>query len=135
MKKIICLFFATIFLFTTCLIGAAANDVGTFAGIYEGWYYANQGQTGLTLTVNEDGTGVFEFYNMPGKSNAKDGSYTVSLSYDGGQYIVEGKEWIDQPFGYSFVSLSGTLTDGVYTGIVSKNSSWEFVLNRNNERY
>lgn len=136
MKKITCLMIAALLLFTSCLIGAAASDeVSAFAGSYEGWYYANQGQTGLTLTVNEDGTGVFEFYNMPGKSNAKDGSYTVSVSYDGGQYIIEGEEWIDQPSGYLFVSLSGTLDDGVYTGLVDGNSSWEFVLNKNNESY
>ena len=64
MKKIACLFFAAFFLFATCLVCTAASDeVTTFAGTYEGWYYANQGQTGLTLTVNEDGTGIFEFYN------------------------------------------------------------------------
>ena len=34
-----------------------------------------------------------------------------------------------------FVSLSGTLDDGVYTGLVDGNSSWEFVLNKNNESY
>lgn len=136
MKKIGCLTLAVFFLFASCLVCAAATDeIAAFAGSYEGWYYANQGQTGLTLTVNEDGTGVFEFYNMPGKSNAQDGSYTVSVSYDGGQYIVEGSEWIDQPSGYLFVSLSGTLDDGVYTGLVDGNSSWEFVLNKNNESY
>ena len=136
MKKFTCLIFAALFLFTSCLISASASDeAAAFAGSYEGWYYANQGQTGLTLTVNEDGTGVFEFYNMPGELNAKNGSYTVSVSYDGGQYIVEGDEWIDRPSGYSFVSLSGTLADGAYTGLVDGNSNWEFVLNKNNERY
>ncbi len=118
----------------TMLIGANAY-AGELEGTYEGWYYANQGQTGLTLTIDADDTGVFEFYNMPGKSNAKDGSYTVTVTETDGGFRVDGAEWIDHPSGYSFVYLNGTLSDGVYSGTVNGNSSWEFVLTKNNESY
>ena len=55
---------ALLFLLVLCTVSMAAPaDVSPLAGTYEGWYYANQGQTGLTLTVNEDGSttreGVF----------------------------------------------------------------------------
>ena len=56
------------------LLAPAAFAAPRVTGVWEGYYYANQGQTGLTLTLREDGTGTFEFYHMPGRSNAKDGS-------------------------------------------------------------
>ncbi len=129
MKKLFILFIAAFALIT--INAYAAEDI---TGTYEGWYYADQGQTGLTLTVNKDGSGVFEFYNMPGKSNAANGSYTVTVSEENGQYIVTGDEWIDRPSTYIFVSLEGTLKDGVFSGSVN-NSSWEFVLMKNTDAY
>lgn len=112
-------------------ISAYADDI---TGTYEGWYYANQGQTGLTLTINDDYTGIFEFYNMPGSSNAKDGSYYVKVSQTDNGWRVDGTEWINQPSGYSFVYLDGTLDGDVYSGNVN-GASWEFVLTKNNESY
>ena len=56
MKKLFILFIAAFALIT--INAYAAEDI---TGTYEGWYYADQGQTGLTLTVNKDGSGVFEF--------------------------------------------------------------------------
>ena len=111
---------------------AYASDI---SGTYEGWYYANQGQTGLTLTINDDNTGVFDFYNMPGKTNAKDGSYYVTVSENGDTVNVSGTEWINKPSTYMFVSLSGTINNGIYTGYVNNRKSWEFVLTKNNESY
>lgn len=103
-------------------------------GVYEGWYYANQGQTGLTLTI-ENGEGVFEFYNMPGKANAKNGSYTIEVAKTDDGFQVLAVQWIDKPVGYSFVTLEGTLADDTFEGFVSGNSSWPFVLTRNNAEY
>ena len=78
---------------------------------------------------------MFEFYNMPGRSNAASGSYTVTVSEENGVLTVEGDEWIEKPSTYQFVSLEGTVDGGVYSGVVSGNSSWEFVLNKNNDSY
>lgn len=131
MKKLI-LFISTIL---CASFAAAAAYASEYSGTYEGWYYAAQGQTGVTLTINDDDTGVFEFYNMPGKSNAKDGSYKVTVSSENGELVIEGTEWIDRPSSYAFVTLRGTFSGGVYSGEVNSNSSWSFVLNRNNESY
>ncbi len=132
MKKLISLIISAIMLIMS--MPAAVMAENALDGVYEGWYYANQGQTGLTLNI-ENGEGVFEFYNMPGKSNAKDGSYTVKVFETDNGYKVEGVEWIERPSTYSFVSLEGTLSGDTYKGIVSNNSSWEFVLTKNNEQY
>lgn len=129
---------AFLMIFCICLtlmpFSVYADDVSKLAGTYEGWYYANQGQTGLTLTVEKDGTGVFEFYNMPGKSNAKNGSYTVKASVSKKGFRIDGVKWIEKPSGYGFVYLDGALDGDIYSGTVSGNK-WEFVLNKNNESY
>lgn len=117
------------------LISSAAVYASDYSGTYEGWYYANQGQTGVTLTINDDNTGVFEFYNMPGQSNASNGSFNIKAEENGDVLSVEGTEWIERPSGYDFVSLDGVVEDGQYIGTVSNNSSWEFVLNKNNDNY
>ncbi len=132
MKKLL---FLTVSAFAAVTITAAAAFASEdIAGTYEGWYYANQGQTGLTLTIDEDNTGVFEFYNLPGKTNAKDGSYKVEVSQnDDGTYTVSGTEWIEQPSGYSYVTLKGALNDSEFSGKV--NNSWDFLLYKNNDSY
>ncbi len=136
MKKRLLLFvMAAVLLSTAFCVPAYAEDFSEFAGTYEGWYYAAQGQTGLTLTINADGTGVFDFYNMPGRSNAKDGVYSVKVSRTEKGYGVEGVEWIDRPSGYNFVSFDGSLSGGVYSGNVDKSSSMEFMLTKNNAVY
>ena len=115
---------ALLFLLVLCTFSMAAPaDVSPLAGTYEGWYYATQGQTGLTLTVNEDGTGVFEFYNMPGRSNAKDGSYTIKATLEDGNYVIRGDEWIEKPSTYVFVTLEGPLNQDVYTAARSSTGS------------
>ena len=111
---------------------AALAAPASLTGTWEGYYYANQGQTGLTLTLNDDGTGVFEFYNMPGRSNAKNGSYTVRVDYDGDTIVIPGVEWIDRPSGYGFVTLYGTLSGDELTGNVDRNGSWPLYLVRDN---
>lgn len=132
MKKIISLIITLLALAST----AYAAEVSDLAGTWEGWYYANQGQTGLTLTVGADGSGVFEFYNMPGKSNAKDGSYTVKTEINSdGKFVIKGDSWLERPSTYSFVSLYGTLSGDTYEGLVNNSSSWKFVLTRNNASY
>lgn len=136
MKKRLLLFvMIAVLLSAAFCVPAYAEDFSEFAGTYEGWYYATQGQTGLTLTINADGTGVFDFYNMPGKSNAKDGVYSVKVSRTEEGYGVEGVEWIDRPSGYNFVTFDGSLSGGVYSGTVDNNSSFEFLLNKNNSNY
>lgn len=132
MKKLKFLLLFTLLAFSAATAAVFASE--DIAGTYEGWYYANQGQTGLTLTVNDDNTGVFEFYNLPGATNAKNGSYKVEVTQnDDGTYTVSGTEWIEQPSGYSYVTLKGELEDGTFSGKV--NSNWDFLLYKNNYSY
>lgn len=56
------------------------NVLQDLVGVYQGSYFATQGETGLTLTVYEEaGTyrALFEFYNLPGCTNSEEGSYTM----------------------------------------------------------
>ncbi|MBE7019138.1 MAG: C-type lectin domain-containing protein [Ruminococcaceae bacterium] len=132
MKRIITMLLAFVLMISSLAITAFAND--SLDGTYEGWYYATQGQTGLTLTI-ENGEGKFEFYNMPGKNNAANGSYTVKAYETDKGYKVEGVEWIERPFSYSFVYLEGSLSGDTYEGLVDGSTSWPFVLIRNNSEY
>lgn len=133
MKKIQ-LILITIFTAVAAVFSMNAFAAGAIDGSYEGWYYANQGQTGLTLTIDGE-EGVFEFYNMPGRTNAKDGSYTVKVTESNGTVKITGVQWIERPSSYSFVTLSGTIDGDTYTGLVDGRSSWEFVLTKNNDSY
>lgn len=132
-KKVFLLFVLTLITAAiSCTVSAETSS--ELAGVYEGWYYANQGQTGLTLTINDDNTGVFEFYSLPGNNNAKSGSYKVEVTKSSdGIYTVSGTEWIDDSSGYVFVTLYGTLNGGEFSGSV--NNSWDFVLYKNNDSY
>ncbi|MBQ6845721.1 MAG: S-layer homology domain-containing protein, partial [Oscillospiraceae bacterium] len=90
-------------------------------GTYEGSYFAGQGETGLTLTVYEDDgqyKAIFDFYNLPGKTNAKKGSYYMNVSYDElyDTYSFEGYEWIERPSSYGYANLKGTYNNGVLSG-------------------
>lgn len=105
------------------------TPVQTLTGTYVGQYEANQGETGLTLTILSDSRCIFSFYNLPGHDNAEAGSYYADIRYEGDEIIITGFEWVDKPLTYSFVEFRGTLSeDGTrFTGSVN-NSSWEFDL-------
>ena len=134
MKKLLIILSLT-FISIAIPCAASAEISSEFVGVYEGWYYANQGQTGLTLTVTQDGSGIFEFYNMPGHTNAANGSYSIEAYNTDKGFALKGVDWIDQPSGYSFVSLDGKLDGDVYSGLVNNQSSWEFILTKNNDNY
>ena len=101
-------------------------------GEYKGTYNAGQGDTGLTLTVFKDGSNykaTFDFYNLPGKSNADEGKYYMNVTYNTSskKYTLTGYEWIKQPWGYTFANLEGTLNGNVLSG-----STFNFKVTRNN---
>ena len=103
-------------------------------GTWEGSYTATQGETGLTLTVYSNGTAMFVFYNLPGQNNAKNGKYTMTVSYNGntGEYSLIGREWITRPSSWEFVSLFGFVEGSSFTGRVNQgsNASWQFNLRK-----
>ena len=90
-------------------------------GTYVGTYFANQGETGLTLTIYTESSqlkALFEFYDLFG--NAENGSFIMNVSIDNGTIVFFADEWIDQPSTYEFVNLEGEITDDGLSGNVYK---------------
>lgn len=90
-------------------------------GTYKGSYFATQGETGLTLTVFKEGEqykALFDFYNLPGRSNAESGRYYMNVSYDieTDLYSFTSYEWIEKPETYVFADLQGKLDGDVLSG-------------------
>jgi len=90
-------------------------------GVWEGSYTANQGETGVTFTVYQEGSevkGVFKFYNLPGRSNSAEGSYYMRGSYDSAtkSHTFRGYEWIERPENYGFADIQGTVNGNIYSG-------------------
>jgi hypothetical protein len=113
---------------------SSAQMVENLIGVWEGSYVANQGETGLTLTVTkESGTlqAVFKFYNLPGRANAAEGSYYMH-TYQNGRYAFSGYEWIEQPSGYGFLDLAGSVdsTGNTLSGTTVTDSPYPFTLTR-----
>lgn len=91
---------------------ANTQMVENLIGVWEGSYVANQGETGLTLTVTKDDgvlQAVFKFYNLPGRTNSANGSYYMNITYQSGKYTFVGYEWIEHPSDYFFLNLEGTV--------------------------
>ena len=79
-KRTLTLLLSLVMLCQLFVVGAAAakDPMTEILGTYEGYYYAHQGQTGVTLTVYEEEgqvKAIFEFYNLPNRTNAKEGSF------------------------------------------------------------
>ena len=96
------------------------HDMSEILGVYEGYYYANQGQTGVTLNVYETGSGdveaLFEFYNLPNRTNAQEGSFYMDVSWNNGRYYFDATEWIEQPDGWVTVDIDVSLDGYVLSG-------------------
>jgi len=107
-------------------------------GVWEGSYIAGQGETGLTLTVFEEGgnfKATFDFYNLPGESNVANGKYYMNVSYDTSteRYSLIGDEWILHPSNYGFANLEGTITGDVFSGSLIDYDYYNFRLIRTDE--
>ena len=104
---------------------ATLNPIENLLGVYEGSYTGgNQGETAFTLNVYREGFyyyAVFNFYNLPGMTNAEIGSYFMSMNYNrqSNQWDLKGTQWIEQPIrgNYSFIDLQGVLKENNFSGI------------------
>ena len=140
-KRALSLVLSLLMLCQLFAVGAsAANDpMKSILGVYEGYYYAHQGQTGVTLTVYEEAGGVkaiFEFYNLPNRTNAKEGSFYMDVRYANGTYYFDAGDWIERPSGYSTVDIQNAKLDGyVLTGNVSVSGSNKFYAEKPNDAY
>ena len=99
-----------------------ADPYEEICGVYEGSYFPSQGETGLTLTIdqNENGEyyGVFTFYSLEGRSNSKSGEYLTTVVYDEETetYTITGTQWVEHPSLYTFVDLTGKLEGDTFSG-------------------
>jgi len=114
-----------VFVFGFLIISCnSSNDI---VGIWKGSYSATQGITGLTFNVynaNDHYEAIFDFYNLPGETNAKEGKYYMYGSYNEltGRYNFIGYEWIKRPLYYIFVDLEGKITGNIFRGSVTRGS-------------
>ena len=97
-------------------------------GVWKGSYFAGQGETALILNVYEErGTyrAIFEFYNLPGRSNSREGKFYMQVSYNRTRelFYLKATEWIEYPSNYNVVNLEGTVTGDVFSGFLSGNLS------------
>ena len=91
-----------------------AIDLGegilNIVGVWKGWYSAGT----VTLTIDNDMTGVFDFFNGCA------GSYKVSVKYSNGAYNITGTSWINRPtcgFFWTFANLNGgVINNGILSG-------------------
>lgn len=115
------LIFSISLIFTLLTISCdSSNDL---TGTWKGSYKAAQGETGLTLNVyNANGRyeAIFDFYNLPGKTNAKEGKYYMYGTYNEStkKYKLIGYEWIEHPDYYVFVDLEGKIRRNIFSGSV-----------------
>jgi hypothetical protein len=121
---IIKLFKSFIIIFVFGFLIISCNSSNDIVGIWEGSYIASQGRTGLTLNVynvNDHYEAIFDFYNLPGETNSKEGKYYMYGSYNEltGRYNLIGYEWIKRPVNYIFVDLEGKITRNIFRGSVT----------------
>ena len=106
-------------------------------GTWEGRYTANQGRTGVTITVKEttvDGyltAGVFNFYAIPSNPSVPTGAYTLRGSFDNktGEVVFRGDEWISHPTNYHFITIFSQV-DLAKKKITSGSNSYSMTLKK-----
>lgn len=117
----------------------AAPPMEEILGTYEGYYYAAQGQTGVTLTVYQENgqvKAIFDFYNLPNRTNAKAGKFYMNVSYDSGIYSFDATEWIEKPSTYNTVDLRLTLNGYVLSGdVLASTGKYSFYAEKPNDAY
>ena len=90
------------------------DNVDEIVGVWDGWYCCGT----VTLTINNNMTGVFDFVHSSGRS----GSYKVSVECSNGVYNVKGKEWIVRPpaglfeYWYFVDLIGGVISNGIFHG-------------------
>ena len=139
-KRALTILLTLVMAFQLLAVGASAakDPMTSILGTYEGYYYANQGQTGVTLTVYQEGGSVkaiFDFYNLPDRTNAKEGSFYMDVSYSNGTYYFDAGDWIQRPSTYNTVDITGAVLDGYVLKGSINNSSWVFYAEKPNDAY
>lgn len=86
-----------------------SGGVEQVTGRWLGSYVCNQGITGLSLTVEDEGGGdvsaVFSFFPAPSNPLVPRGSFAMSGIYQDGRLALNATDWIVQPPDYLMVNL------------------------------
>lgn len=140
-KRLFSLLLCSLLMALLCAPAWAAGPMEDVLGVYEGYYYAYQGQTGVTLSVYQEGGGVkaiFDYYNLPNRSNAEEGSFYMDVTYDAGKgtYVFDAGEWIEKSPTYNTVDLELTLSGNVLSGRVdAPTGAYTFYAEKANSSY
>jgi len=90
-------------------------DGDAVAGRWTGTYVCSQGETGLDLTIEDEGDGdvsaTFAFHAIESNPTVPSGSYTMSGGFQDGSLVLEPEGWIEQPSGYELVGLTSDPLD------------------------
>ncbi len=114
--------------------GAQAMQSGTAlpAGTYQGGYVCQQGETALTLTVNEpdDGQQLAEFA-FGGNNGLPDGAYIVRVRIDrSGDIVLTPQQWLRKPDGYQMVGARVRRDGDRLTGAITNPGCRDIALRR-----
>lgn len=88
---------------------------GSVLGEWVGTYTCAQGLTGLTLSIAEatptGAQAMFHFYADPRNPNVPSGCFAMDGNYEPatGQLQLVGRDWLQRPSGYRFVSFNGNI--------------------------
>ncbi|MFE7773283.1 serine/threonine-protein kinase [Streptomyces sp. NPDC057445] len=92
------------------------NGVEAVTGRWLGSYVCNQGITGLSLTIEDQGDGdvsaVFSFFPAPSNPLVPRGSFAMTGTYLDGELSLAGDYWIEQPPDFLMVGLAARYDPG-----------------------
>ena len=107
-------------------------------GKWTGYYYGPQGKTALVLQIkNVSDTGkaeaVFNFSADPTNPGVPTGSYNMSgtFYFSNSNLSLNGTSWINQPSGYKFGNINGTVdfNGGFIDGMINNYSGLHITKN------
>ncbi|MFD7614739.1 serine/threonine-protein kinase [Streptomyces sp. NPDC059828] len=96
--------------------GTEEGGAEAVAGSWLGTYVCNQGITGLSLTIEDEGGGVvsalFRFFPDPSNPLVPRGSFAMRGTFLDGELALRGAYWIEQPPGFLMVDLAAEYDPG-----------------------
>lgn len=112
-------------------LSTGSPDLADIAGEWTGTYTCAQGDTGLTLTIEDTGRTEFEFYPLGSDSKAQPGRFEMEATVEGDRVEFEPVRWIHQPAGYLMVDLVATeVEDDTLRGRVTGSGCSTFRVHR-----
>lgn len=97
------------------------------AGRWTGSYTCPQGDTGLELTIEDEGddavSATFAFSALASNPGVASGAFTMTGTFEDDRLELEPEEWIDQPEDYAMIGLESRaldIEDGEIVGIAGE---------------